>query len=52
MKKNSFKKSNMEKMKCKMRNAITKGALLMEMAEDTMNIVAKAKIFKNMSNKK
>jgi len=52
MKKFTMKKNNMEKMKCKMRKAITRGALLMEMAEDTMNIVAKAKIFKNISNKK
>lgn len=52
MKRNNLKRNNMEKMKCKIRTAITKGALLMEMAEDTMNIVAKAKIFKNISNKK
>ena len=52
MKKNNLKRNNMQKIKCKMRKVITKGALLMEMAEDTMNIVAKAKIFKNISNKK
>jgi len=50
--KHKMKRDNMEKMKCTMRKAITRGALLMEMAEDTMNLVTKAKIFKKMSHKK
>ena len=47
-----MQKNNMEKMKCTMRKVITKGALLMEMADDTMNLITKAKIFKRISKKK
>lgn len=47
-----MKRNNMAKMKCTMRKVITKGALIMEMAEDTMNLMTKAKIFKRISKKK
>jgi hypothetical protein len=47
-----MRRNNMEKMKCTMRKVITKGALIMEMAEDTMNLMTKAKIFKRISKKK
>lgn len=52
MKKNNLKRNNMEKMKCKMRRAITKGVLLMEMAEDTMNLITKVKMLKNTNKRK
>ena len=47
-----MKRNNMEKMKCTMRKVITKGALIMEMAEDTMNLMTKAMMFKRISKKK
>ncbi|PRR82551.1 hypothetical protein [Clostridium vincentii] len=47
-----MKKYNMENMKRTMRKVITRGSLLMEMAEDSMNLMTKAKIFKNISKKK
>lgn len=51
-----MKRSKMKKMQSRMRkqigHGVARGSVLFEIAEDIMDIVVKAKIFKKMSNRK
>lgn len=49
--KNNLKRVQ-SKMRKKMNNGIAKGSLMFEMAEDMMDIIMKARLFKKMSGKK